>query len=179
MLSTGSHVLFTFDPYQVKTPHVRVTINNQANGGINMTSITEYMTGDHRHCDEALATLEEAVNKGDWDRAVELTNTFLEMMEHHISMEEQVLFPAFEQKTGMTSGPTMIMREEHKQMRNLFMQLQGALDEKQSEDLLDTTETLLVLMQQHNMKEEGILYPMSDEQLGREAEGILQRMQQI
>ena len=144
-----------------------------------MTTITEYMTGDHRHCDEVLATLEQAVNKGDWDEAGKLTSTFIDSMEHHIAMEEEVLFPAFEQKTGMTGGPTMIMREEHKQMRNLFMQLQYALDGKDSEEILDTTETLLVLMQQHNMKEEGILYPMSDEQLGQEAGDVLQRMQQI
>ena len=178
-MSVKVHGLNPFDPYHVKTPPVRVTINNEANGGNNMTSITEYMTGDHRHCDEVLATLEEAVNNGNWDQAAELTKTFVETMEHHINMEEQILFPAFEKKTGMTSGPTMIMREEHKQMRNLFMQLHGALEDKQSEDFLDTTETLLVLMQQHNMKEEGILYPMSDEQLGQEADGVLQRMQQI
>lgn len=144
-----------------------------------MTTITEYMTGDHRHCDEILATLEEAVNNGDWDKAGELTGTFVNAMEHHITMEEEVLFPAFEQKTGMNSGPTVIMREEHKQMRNLFMQMQWALDGRESEEFLDTTETLLVLMQQHNMKEEGILYPMSDQHLGQEAEQVLSRMQQI
>lgn len=144
-----------------------------------MTTITEYMTEDHRHCDEILATLEETVNNGDWDKAAEQTGTFINAMEHHITMEEQVLFPAFEQMTGMSSGPTMVMREEHKQMRNLFMQLQAALDGRESEEVLDTTETLLVLMQQHNMKEEGILYPMSDQQLGQEAEQILSRMRQI
>ena len=179
-ITSGSgHAPVTFDPCQVKRAYARVTINNVYNGGNNMTSITEYMTGDHRHCDEVLASLEEVVNKGDWEQAGALTNTFLEMMEHHISMEEQVLFPAFEQKTGMTSGPTMIMREEHKQMRNLFMQLQSALDSRQSDDFLDTSETLLILMQQHNMKEEGILYPMSDEQLGQDAQNVLSRMQQV
>jgi len=143
-----------------------------------MTTIAEYMTGDHRHCDEILATLEEAVNKEEWDRAGELTSSFVAAMEHHITMEEEVLFPAFEQKTGMTSGPTMIMREEHKQMRNLFLQLQWALDGKEGDEFLDTTETLLVLMQQHNMKEEGILYPMCDQHLGQETDAVLTRMRQ-
>ena len=98
-------------------------------------------------------------------------------MEHHLTVEETILFPAFEQKTGMTGGPTMIMREEHKQMRDLFLQLQFALDGKAGGEFLDTTETLLMLMQQHNMKEEGILYPMSDQHLGGEAQQVLTRMQ--
>lgn len=144
-----------------------------------MLTITEYMTGDHRRCDEILATLEEAVNSDDWDKAGQLTTKFLEAMEHHLAMEEEFLFPAFEQKTGIVDGPTMVMREEHKQMRDLFMQLQWALDGKESEEFLDTTETLLVLMQQHNMKEEGMLYPMSDEQLGTDAEQVLKQMQQV
>ena len=142
-----------------------------------MVTITEYMTGDHRRCDDILAQLEVAVNGDDWDKAARLTADFLQAMEHHLTMEESVLFPAFEEKTGMTGGPTMIMREEHKQMRDLFLQLQFALDGKAGGEFLDTTETLLMLMQQHNMKEEGILYPMSDQHLGGEAQQVLTRMQ--
>ena len=144
-----------------------------------MSTITEYMTGEHRHCDELLAALEVAVNEDDWDKAARLTADFLQTIEHHLTMEETVLFPAFEQKTGMVGGPTMIMREEHKQMRDLFLQLQWALDGKSGGEFLDTTETLLVLMQQHNMKEEGILYPMSDQHLGAEAQQVLARMQKV
>jgi hemerythrin-like domain-containing protein len=144
-----------------------------------MTTITEYMTDDHRHCDEILASLEAAVNEDDWVRAAQLAAEFLQAMEHHLSMEESVLFPAFEQKTGMSGGPTMIMREEHRQMRELFQQLQWALDGKAGGEFLDTTETLLVLMQQHNMKEEGMLYPMSDQHLGGEAQQILERMKKV
>ena len=134
-----------------------------------MTTITEYMTGDHRHCDEVLASLEQAVSNSDWDNAEKLAAQFLLEMEQHLSMEEDVLFPAFEQKTGIVGGPTMIMRAEHKQMRELFGQLQYAVDAKDSEELLDTTETLLILMQQHNVKEEGMLYPMCDQHLGSDA----------
>ena len=144
-----------------------------------MTTITEYMTGDHRHCDEILAELEVAVNDDDWDKAARLTAAFLQTMEHHLTMEETVLFPAFEQKTGMIGGPTMIMREEHRQMRELFQQLQFALDGKAGGEFLDTTETLLILMQQHNMKEEGMLYPMSDQHLGADASQVLDRMQKV
>ena len=142
-----------------------------------MTGISEFMTLYHRECDEMLANAEELVSKSDWVKASELTMTFNDAMERHFGMEEEILFPAFEQRSGMVDGPTQVMREEHEQMRRLLTQLQWALEQQQQEDYLDTTETLLIMIQQHNMKEEGMLYPMSDEQLGVDAENIVEQMQ--
>jgi hemerythrin-like domain-containing protein len=130
-----------------------------------MTTINEFMASDHRRCDELMAAAEEAASKQDWGTAENLTSAFQAAIEHHFDMEEQVLFPAFEQQTGIVQGPTRMMRSEHQQMRGLLFQLKDAVERREDEDFLDTTETLLVMMQQHNMKEEGILYPMSDEQL--------------
>ena len=86
------------------------------------------------------------------------------------------MFPAFEQASGMTQGPTMVMRREHDQMRTLFAQIEDALQRHDEDDFLGSTETLLILIQQHNMKEEGMLYPMADEQLGGRAEQVLGEM---
>jgi hemerythrin-like domain-containing protein len=66
----------------------------------------------------------------------------------------------------MTSGPTEVMRGEHRQMRDLLGQMKGALASKDSDAFGGAADTLLILMQQHNMKEENILYPMCDNALG-------------
>lgn len=144
-----------------------------------MPSIQEYMTQDHRRCDELFAIAEQAVNEGDWEKAQQCSNEFTNAMERHFVMEEQVLFPAFEQRSGITEGPTAIMRDEHQQMRELLGELNHALDAEQQADYLDTMETLLILMQQHNMKEEGMLYPMSDEEIGLDVEQVIADMEQI
>lgn len=73
------------------------------------------------------------------------------------------MFPAFEAATGMTQGPTQVMRMEHRQMRGLMAQMQQAWAERDGEAFAGAAETLLILMQQHNMKEENILYPMCDQ----------------
>ena len=143
-----------------------------------MPSISEFMTNEHRGCDEIFANAEAEVDKEDWGQAGDLGRQYLDAMERHFLMEEQVLFPAFEQQTGIVQGPTMIMREEHQQMRQLLMQLQGALDDQQRDEYLDTAETLLIMMQQHNMKEEGMLYPMCDQQLADVAQ-IIKDMEQV
>jgi hemerythrin-like domain-containing protein len=144
-----------------------------------MTSINDFMTGEHRRCDEMLTNAEQAVDQQDWGKANSLTEEFMASMERHFLQEEQILFPAFEERSGNTEGPTQVMREEHQQMRNLLYQLQWSLESESGEEYLDASETLLVLMQQHNMKEEGILYPMTDELLGSEAEQLIATIQEM
>ncbi len=50
-------------------------------------------------------------------------------------------------------------------MRGLLTQMRGALDEENLEGVTNACGTLLMLMQQHNVKEEQMLYPMSDQHL--------------
>ncbi|MEW6253979.1 MAG: hemerythrin domain-containing protein, partial [Planctomycetota bacterium] len=86
------------------------------------------------------------------------------------------LFPAFEERTGMRAGPTQVMRMEHAQMRELIDAMAQAVDAGDAERFLGLSETLNVLMQQHNLKEENMLYPMSDRTLGEERERVLDAM---
>ena len=143
-----------------------------------MGKISEFMTRDHRRCDVLMAEAEAAAEDNDWGKTEQLTRKYVEAMEHHFTMEEQVLFPAFEEQTGIIQGPTMIMKSEHRQMRGLMAQLQHAMERRDESEYLDTSETLLIMMQQHNMKEEGMLYPMSDEQLSG-VDKIVSEMQKI
>jgi len=144
-----------------------------------MTTITEYMTGDHRRCDEYFSAAESLADQEKWEEAKLQTDAYIDGMERHIAMEEMVLFPAFEEATGITEGPTQVMRQEHEQMNGMFMQLREALEARDKELFLEITETLLVLMQQHNMKEEGMLYPMADEHMGKEATQVIADMEQV
>jgi hemerythrin-like domain-containing protein len=142
-----------------------------------MNDIKDYMTRDHRRCDEHFAVAEEAVSNGDWEKGEAEFNGFREAMEHHFNMEENALFPELEEATGITQGPTAVMRSEHEEMRHLFEQMALAVEGRYEDEYLDASETLLVMMQQHNMKEEQMLYEMADRQLGPEAAAVLERMQ--
>ncbi|QDX81059.1 hemerythrin [Denitratisoma sp. DHT3] len=128
-------------------------------------SLTEPLRNHHRHCDELFAEAEEAASSNDWPRCERAFEGFRSELENHFSTEEQTLFPAFESATGMTSGPTQVMRQEHGQMRALVEQMAAALQSRQAEPFGGACETLLILMQQHNFKEENILYSMCDQRL--------------
>jgi hemerythrin-like domain-containing protein len=143
-----------------------------------MNSIKEFLTQDHRRCDEVFAKMEEKANN-DLASAKELVEEFVADMEHHFQMEERVMFEEFEKKTGMTEGPTAMMRHEHEQMRGLMAQLKSSLEESNKDKFLGTSETLMILLQQHNMKEEQMLYPMAQQHLSAQAEHIIDMMQSI
>jgi hemerythrin-like domain-containing protein len=65
------------------------------------------------------------------------------------------------------------MRLEHEQVRLLIENLKVMIENKDRDGILGEAETLLVMMQQHNAKEEQILYPMMDRLLGSEEGAIL------
>lgn len=128
-------------------------------------NIKQFMAQDHRDCDLLFARAENAAAKEDWATASQAFNEFIRAMERHLGIEEQELFPAFEEATGVQTGPTEMMRMEHDQMRGLFAEMKIAMEQKNSEDYLGTADTLLIMMQQHNMKEEQMLYNMMDQHL--------------
>jgi hemerythrin-like domain-containing protein len=141
-----------------------------------MNNISDFMTSNHHACDELFASAEESVGNGDWAKGNHDFSAFLAAMKQHFKMEEEVLFPAFDAKTGMDMGPTFVMRSEHKQMNKVFDDMLEALAAKDSDAYLGLSETLLMLMQQHNMKEEQMLYRMIDQHLAAETPALLKQI---
>jgi hemerythrin-like domain-containing protein len=135
-------------------------------------SISEFMTFKHRECDQLFSEAENAVVSTNWEEAKVKWQVFKADLEDHLNMEENVLFPQFEEATGMTQGPTMVMRMEHQQMRSICSKLEDALLASDKDTFLGLSESLMIFIQQQNMKEEQMLYPMADRALGDSEEVI-------
>lgn len=131
-----------------------------------METISSFLTTDHRACDEEFANLENTVASENWEESQKQLEKFATDLLHHFNMEEKVMFPTFEEVTGMTQGPTMIMRMEHAQMRAILEDLKSDIEKKDKNHFFGVSESLMMLMQQHNMKEEQMLYKMADMHLG-------------
>ncbi len=144
-----------------------------------MNDIAHFMTDEHRECDRLFAEAEEHVSEGDWEAAESSFAAFADLTLLHLRREEEVLFPEFEQRTGMTGGPTVVMRMEHDQMRALIESMRVALAAGEADAFLGDADTFMILTQQHDMKEEQVLYPMSDRALDTEAAAVLGRMQDL
>lgn len=133
-----------------------------------------FFTQDHRDCDTMWSRVEAAADSGDRAKSEQAFREFDAALRRHLDMEETVLFPAIEDATGMHGGgPTHVMRHEHRQMRALLDEMGTAASSGEVDRLLDGGDTLMMLIQQHNLKEEGILYPLAQRALGGPAWPVL------
>ena len=144
-----------------------------------MKTLLEFMQIHHGQCDQLYADGENSLLDEQMEEGVGQITTFLSEMERHFLMEETVLFPTFEDISGIRQGPTQVMRMEHQQIRNLLARMSDAVTRMDRDEILEVGETLLILMQQHNMKEEGILYPMVDQHLAPYREELMDRMNNV
>jgi hemerythrin-like domain-containing protein len=133
-------------------------------------ALSRTMSDHHRQCDELFAAVETCAARQDWPAAHAAWRRFLAGMEWHFAAEEARLFPGLEARTGMQGGPTAVMRHEHAQLNELMAAAAAAQATENADAFADVAETLLVMLQQHNLKEENILYRMCDQELG--AQGI-------
>lgn len=144
-----------------------------------MTSITDYLGSDHKRCDELFASAETHASNNRWKEAQADLKAFHAALERHFTMEENVLFPAFEEVTGNSHGPTYVMRMEHQQMRSMLAMLHESLAAHDADSFFGYSETLNTMMQQHNLKEESILYVMTDQALAGRQDDIISAMSGI
>lgn len=144
-----------------------------------MNTISSFLTSDHRACDSEFANLENAIASQDWEEAKIQFDKFSADLLHHFDMEEKVMFPVFEEVTGMSQGPTMVMRMEHSQMRNILDDLKADIEKRDKNHFFGVSESLMMLMQQHNMKEEQMLYAMADMHLGSRVSKVIEDMKAL
>ncbi len=139
-------------------------------------NLQQFLQQDHRACDDLFAVAEQAASSGNLALAKDAFQRFRQGVLRHFAAEEGMLFPAFEDATGMRMGPTQVMRMEHEQMRAMLEAAVAALASGDGEGFLGQADSLLITMQQHNMKEENVLYPMCDQHLAA-APALLERLQ--
>ena len=131
------------------------------------STISTTYEADHDRLD-ALFTSFRSLKRADFPKAKECFKQFKAGLQRHIIWEEELLFPAFEQKSGHAdSGPTHVMRMEHRRIGDL---LEAIHDKVKVGDLNSDVdeELLLTALSLHNQKEEGILYPAIDRLLTAE-----------
>ena len=142
-------------------------------------TVSAFFEQDHDRLDELFKTFQQ-LKRSDFPKAKEAFKEFKFGLQRHIVWEEDVLFPLWEKKTGMSeSGPTPVMRHEHRQIGQQLEAIHGKVSE-QNPDSDKEEQALLDLLGSHNRKEELRLYPAIDQVAGTEGqEAIFQSMKII
>lgn len=136
---------------------------------IQTPSVMAYMQEDHRRLDLLLEMCHAAVDSGEMKRAALSFSEFRRGLTRHIKIEEGLLFSEFETATGLdrVHGPTGVMRQEHAEIVGLLGLIQDMFDEPSldRDGFQRLRSALLAVLKEHNIKEERVIYPMTDSQL--------------
>lgn len=142
-------------------------------------TIRAFYEQDHDRLDGLLKAFQQ-LKRSDFAKAKEAFKEFKLGLQRHIVWEEDLLFPLWEEKTGMAEGgPTFVMRNEHRQ---IGQQLEAIHDKvaEQNPDSDQEEQALLDLLGSHNMKEERVLYPALDQVTSaEERETVFRNMKTI
>ena len=142
------------------------------------TTITAYFEQDHDRLDALLTTFHE-VKRKDFALAKERFREFKFGLQRHIVWEEDLLFPLWEQHSGITEGPTAVMRAEHRKIGAALEALHAKVGDADPQSDGEE-EALIALLEAHNLKEERVLYPAIDQTLtDAERQGLFARMKAI
>ena len=128
-------------------------------------SITRYLSWDHDRLDGLLSEATRHVEAGELGEARSLFIPFDEGLRRHIRIEEELLFPLFESRSGMRHGPTAVMRGEHRVIEGELARMRRGLDNGDAAEYATGLANLHGVLGPHNVKEEQVLYPTTDDML--------------
>lgn len=117
---------------------------------------------DHDRLDALFTTFQQQKRK-DMAKAKEAFVEFKFGLQRHIVWEEDVLFPKWEENSGMAEGgPTQVMRTEHRIIGECLEAIHQKVQANNPDSDLEE-QRLVDVLKSHNMKEERILYPSIDQ----------------
>ncbi len=142
-------------------------------------AITQYFEADHNRLDAIFHQFQQKKYESA-AAAKSYFKAFNNGLKRHIIWEEDVLFPLFEEKSGMKGGgPTFVMKEEHRRIGAILERIHDKVRQGDSSSE-DDEEMLLEILEGHNQKEEQVLYPAMDQLLTEEeAAGLFVAMENI
>jgi uncharacterized protein (DUF2249 family) len=178
-LRTQRRGQFDWTPLDAGRRGFRVEISRREAERGSLRQISDALGWDH----ERLARLEVgafvARAAGDTETASIWYEAFSSGLRRHIAVEEQILFPIFEERSGLPpdSGPTEVMRAEHREILRLLGEiLQTIGDPAKLPD--EKRAAFHEILEEHHLKEEGILYPALDDVLtSEEGDALVLRIQ--
>jgi len=143
-----------------------------------MRTISTFMRDDHARLDAMFMEF-RGLKASNRQAARMVFSSFKQGWHRHIALEETVLFPVFEQRTGLVDhGPSVVMRQEHWRIMAGLAAIEEQFYEKATHG--DTAQDLSQSIAAHDRKGKTILYPWIDAIISvEEAQELVRRMRSV
>ena len=171
--------LFEWSLLAAGPPAWRIELARRAETGASLRSVSDALSWDHDRLDALEEVAFSMRAAGELRGATDLYAAFAAGLRRHIGFEEEILFPAFEERTGFPpmAGPTAVMRVEHREILDLLQRIEAGIGDSAA-PVEELRSRFHAVLGDHNVKEEEILYPGTDEILGAEdADRLVSRIQ--
>ena len=122
-------------------------------------SIKRFFEADHEKLDQRFVNYMKLKNES-YPRAVDCFFLLKAGLQRHIGWEEEIVFPLFLQKTD-NETTIRVMRLEHRRILEILNDLTKKIQNGNRHTETDEYQ-LLVLLGEHALKEEMVLYPAID-----------------
>ena len=120
---------------------------------------------DHRDYEDLLRACASVAAAAEWAAAEERLQDLVSLLKGHFLVEEEVLFPAFEDLVDVQGAPTRTLCGEHDLIRDLLERLSAAIGKRDGHQVAEIVTRLEEVMSQHHEKEEKIFLPMAQQAL--------------
>jgi iron-sulfur cluster repair protein YtfE (RIC family) len=141
-------------------------------------TVTACLTLDHGRLDALLEEAARRVWDADWPGASRSYADFERGLERHMRDEEEIVFPLFEARTGMTDGPTAVLRAEHGQVRVSLVLMRRGLESEDAKGFEEGLSFMRSVLPEHEAQEEHVLYPTTDRLLApAERQAVVARLE--
>ncbi|HET7746999.1 MAG TPA: hemerythrin domain-containing protein [Vicinamibacteria bacterium] len=138
-------------------------------------TVTSYLSWDHERLDALRRAVAGLTDEGRVDEARAAFAAFEARLLRHIRIEEEILFPVFEARSGFLGGPTTALRRDHDDIARTARRMGAALQASDREAFREAHAFLREILGPHVSREEHILYPTTDQLLSPRERALLAR----
>lgn len=144
-----------------------------------MNSSDSWLVHDHSLYEDLLTECQGAVESEDWRSADEIFNKLIKHLKHHMALEEEVLYPAYDATVSHSPAPTEALQDEHDRLVAMVCDIARVIRNRDSEHMLDCLEQLEKAMIIHHEREEDIFLPMASHILEANREQLSQQIHEF
>lgn len=142
-----------------------------------MNGDDNWLIHDHRKHDEALEECMIAADASDWKTAVALFNSFVEDLQLHMRMEDEVLYPLLRQESDDAHESLALLGYEHDDIARLLRDLALVIKRRDFDHFEESLTPLHKAMVEHNDHEEIVFMSLGTESILLRREEIIARLE--
>ena len=133
-----------------------------------MQEVLKIMDKEHSEIENLYKKFLSLINTGD-KKAIDIFIRFRTLLIKHFQWEEKILFPLFEENTGLTGEDiSFVLRNEHAQIKKIFL---NKIDEKIAQGKFNEIKKFMVgleeMLKMHRNLETELFYPWFDDTLDK------------